>query len=703
MKTRFNPVSYKRTVEFTKVIRYNLEVAAMDTVIALTGERQFYPTLTANMRVLGLINRRLSVLSTNASTLTPSAPISGSAIITALLGVGKGARALSEAFEVWSAQSRTKLLQGWVPHDVAADATQVILTQVEPGLLSQRDIYDFVMYAVPGLGTRLTEREAVTICYQIARFAYEFALDPASDPMATTARLCLINLLAYVRHAMRETSGTRQELAGKTESALAERIKTLKQLAGYTLGIQVSAFNQVTRHLLRWLSDDWVRAITVAESSLSLSNISRVYEERAPSDGPYTALSSLAQADVYDSEMIQLPGIEREIKPATLNLPTAPSPYQEPLAVDLQYPLALDTRALAGWVHQAWTLISHAQVAQTLFQSIGVDSLNTITVPDHKPELRGDAGIAGVDTLPGYPVVATTDPTAYWGTSAWAIRLVNDEPLNMKTRAAIVRAMVVYPLIPVRISGTAAAGNTLGRPIQPTFRDVDHSEVQFPRELATIARLWDMTEERLKRTIMQLPVNHYDQSWRSIAQNLAYIGIIYLNGQRVEPFSKHWYHSNAFDPLCFDDPAAWVTLADLKPDKRIEGGQEVTIGGLEVVLRTFKYLPRSSRMSEAPSKMAQIMTEQEHLGLPLLQWISTEPSGPTNIEIQGWALGEGVIDIVSIPSQPGANPFFLTSLSDVGPLHGRQFNAVVETIEPVAPAAPPVIPPPPGMMTELGS
>jgi hypothetical protein len=680
------PIDYSRTIGFYRISRYNLECAIVETTVSLLASRLSYPTITAQMRALGILNTKLLKLAKDSV----GAPKAEDILRVCVLS-GKGLAALASAFTHWAVNSRTKIGEGWASREIAAAATTEVVRAIDPDFMPDREILDFVMYAVPGTGPERSEREAVAIAYQLTRFAFLFSGSNETGPAAAAVRILLVDLLGWVRHALAEKTSAPQVLtAGRVDEALAARISTLRDMAGFTLGMNLSATQQVTRHFLRWLKDPWIKSISYGKQADKFDRMIISFEERTPSPGPFTSLSSLNVTDAYDMEIIELDSLVALIPQPTVALPRAYSMYRKPLSVDMRFPLRIEEEGLAKWLDAGWRMVRLTQEAATLFTIPGVESLPTINVTDRFPAFRGEGGIAGIDTVTGIPIITPSDPSVNWPTSDWALFGLDFDPNCFHTRQFIVEHIAAHPLIPVRLSGATPESYLEEAPsIQPVLKALDEARTLLPMELASIAMMWGMTLPRLVKQYSFLPNDPSLVTWRAIAEALRFIGVLTVNEQIVEPFSRHWYHGIRFNKLCFAQPFTFINTEVMDNGNRI--------GGVVAVFHPFKAIPTSARLSAMPDKLATVLTERDNSGLPLLQWIDTSEVGPSNVEIVGWMNGEGTIDVFLVESVPIApRPFFLTAATDVGPMGGRFSNFAMDASEPVKEALPPLLPPPAG-------
>lgn len=679
MKTLYTAIDLRRTVRFQKTTRYLLETNAQVSAVSLLGTRSAYSTLTISLRCIALLLKKLT---TGKQT--------GSDIINDVLKVGRAIGIVAEALTDWTITARTKIQEGMVSREAAAQSVKELIAKTGELELEDRELFDLLMFAVPGAGPSRTEREALIIAMTLTRLAADYANSDDTGPMAAAARLTYANLLAWQRHALAERPTSPQTLvSGVQEAMLKQRIETLRTMAGYMIGAAVSGTTQVTRHYLSWLKDPWVKSASFADVAERLDRAVEIFEQRTPAAGPYSQLPSLSAGDTYDLEVIQLPTLEKyfAVRP-TVALALSTSPHQRALGGDLQYGLRFAQEGLTSWINSAWVLIRHAQETATWFQALALDTISTITVEDRTPALRTETGIVGLETLPAYPLVSKADPNYYWPTTVWALRAAGIEPHTQYTREQLRKLMEKYPEIPVRVTGVSTEIPLDIKPVlHPSFDKFDGMGLFAEKSLESIAMFWDTTPSRLKMLLATFGDQPGTLSWRSVAEALRFIGKLYVNDTAVEPYSRHWYHGRDLGDDCFEPNEASIELINTRVDKN----------GVQAVLRPFAFVPQSARMKQVTKDLVVTKTEVDNTNLPILQWVSDSSRvEASQVRIRGWIVGDSLLDIVLVPTVTTHLDGYITGMTDVGPFTTRPFNVIVDGTEAVDAAAPPTTAPPAG-------
>jgi len=695
MKIVYAPIDLKRTVAFHHVIQYNLETSILETTVALSGNRASYPTMTAHLRALALLAKRMDAVITGAGSNMADT----NKLMASIASTGQGFAAIAEGFTMSSIQQRTKLLEGWIVKDAAAEAVTQTVRSVDENFIADRELYELVFYAVPGTGPLLSEDSVLITAANLVRIADSIAKYREPGPAAAQVKLAMINILAWLRHSLAEKVGNPQVLlTGKTEDMLNARVNTLRELSGYITGALVSATHQVTKHYLRWMNDPWVKTSVYGRSADDLSRMITTFEERMPPIGPFTPLASLADSSLFDADVIELPTVARMLaEPPMTRLPIMADAYQQPLAGDLRYPISVAGEAVTTWLNAAWTLVQFAQEVATSYMRSGYESLSTINVPDRKPELRGEGGVAGLSVANGYPLVVPSDPTVYWPVGRWALRALDTDPLTLTTRQQLIaRIQLSYPQIPIRIVGPQRATPLVPLPIiRPVFEILDDDLTYLPKDVESLATLWGTTVERFRRYIASLGLVTNQLPWRQLAEALRFIGLLRIDGNIVEPFSRHWYHATRFDKSTLGN------VMELLPSSQAPNAAGVSAQG--VTFHPFTHVPKSADIALMPTTMMQVRSEQDNANLPLLQWIApeTNPATASGVVIRGWTIEDNLLDLVLIDTVGVGRDYYLTSMSDSGPLAGRAYNAVLAVAEPATPASPPTANVPVGMFEFL--
>jgi len=700
MKTLYTPIDLKRTVAFRRLTRYQLETSTQASAIGLLGSREQYSTLTITIRCMALLLKRLTVRFPERTGGTIDATgIKGSDILSDILKVGKAMGIIAEALTQWTIAARTKIQEGMVSREAAATAVKELIEKTGEIEFDDRELYDLLTFAAPGAGPSRTERETLIVSAGFVRLAHAYAIADDTGPMAAAARIALTNLLAWMNHGLHERPTSPQVLmTGVQEAMLKIRVETIRTMSGYIIGAAVSAATQVTRHYLSWLNDPWAKAASFAEVADRLDRAIEIFEQRTPAVGPYTQLASLSAGDIYDSEIVQFPGLTPFFaKRPTTALALSTSPTQRPLAADFQYGLRFSQEAMTTWVNSAWVLIRHAQELATNLKALALDTIGSIAVEDRAPIIRGDAGIVGVGLLSAYPLVSRWDPNYYWPTNQWSIRAIGIEAHVQYTREKIRLLMEKYPDVPVRVTGTPHEIPLDVRPtVLPSFDQIDGAMLYMDKSLQSLTQIWNMTVPQFQMWISTFGDSAADLTWRALAEALRFVGRISINDTLVDPYARHWFHGREFADEVFDPADKAIELLNTR------AGEGPAATGVRVVLRTFAFVPESARIARIPDDLTLVRTEIDNTNLPLIQWITQATAiRASKIAIRGWLYGEEYLDIVLINSATPYLDNFITGMTDVGPFTTRPFNVIVEGTDPVDAAAPPAVAPPVGAFSYI--
>lgn len=664
MKTIYQPISLDRTVRFSSETSAYLDRAIVDVSTSLLRSRATFPVLTTPMRAITILVRAINDVNGSQGT-DPAVKLD------ALLTVGTTLGRVSQAFNLWIIQERTKLLRGWVSNEVVADAVAGMLGRnpSSPAIITDAQLYELFLYAVPGSGPERTHELAASAAAGLIRLASEAKFDGADPTIAATYRLTLASMLYYLRSSLDVPSQDTAGLAtGKQDQMLEIRAQEMRKLASYMIGAGASATHAVARHFLRWLKDPWVLQAAIGKTADSIMRVTEEFEMRTLPSGPFTGMSMLDQADHYDSAIVQLPNITNAAQLAGAEtLPSSQSEFFHPLGGDLQYPVMITEADLGPWVETAWTLTRRAELWSADLAQFGDPSVSSIALSGHSNPLRGEGGIAGLTSSDGYPLVSQEDATILWPTTRWSLRSLELDVWQMQTRSKIRSVMRTRPEIPVRITGPAQSEIYSTFPtLQPMFKDVDESAPVMDASFEALAVLWNSTLHRVSSYLLSLPPDPASMGWRATAHALRFVGQLVVGGKEVLPFSRSWYHSSKFVGEVFGKP---ISLTD-QPD----GPQ----------LLPFSSVPASARLSELPTNLSILETARPFADLPALRWLTKGPSGGTAVRIRGWSLAPAELqDIVLVHSVPKAVDMYITGRQSGSPLAVRGYNAVLSVADPV--------------------
>jgi hypothetical protein len=675
MKTIYQPISLARTIRFSHETAAYLDRAVTDVSTSLLRSRATFPLLTTPMRAITILVRAIADVDGTPGT-DPNRKL------TALLGVGTTLGKVSQAFTLWIIQERTKLLRGWVSNEIVADAVAGLVgrDQANP-LISDAQLYELFLYAVPGSGPERTHELAASAAAGLVKLASEAQFEGEDPTIAATYRLTLACLLYYLKASLDVPGQESLGLAtGKQDQMLEIRAQEMRKLASYMLGAGASATHAVARHFLRWMKDPWVLQSAIGKTADSIMRVTEEFEMRTLPTGPFTGLSMLDQADHYDASIIALPNIIASVNlDGTTVLPSTQSEFFHPLASDLQYPIIITEADLTPWVETAWTLTRRAESWATDLTQYGDPSVSSISLPSHSNPLRGDGGVAGVTSSDGYPLVSESDPTVLWPTTRWSLRSLELDVWQLQTRAKIIETMRNRVEIPVRITGPAQREIFSTFPaLQPMFKDIDEAAPTMEPSMEALAVLWNSTNHRITTYLASLPLDPSSMGWRATAHALRFVGQLIVKGVPVQPFSMSWYHGGSFAAEVFGKP---INL----------------IGEGTVQLLPFNAVPTSARLRDLPTHLALLETTRPFADLPALRWLDPGPARATNVHIRGWSIAPGELqDIVLVHSVPKAKDLYITGQQSGSPLAARGYNAVLSVADPVVSDVGPTASIPPG-------
>jgi hypothetical protein len=676
MKLTRTQLTFRRHIRFQSACAHALDLACQEVAIGLLGARMSYPPLTTQMRVLSLIYKRLSAVSDPAVSNSLDADV----LLKVITDVGVVLSRLTSAITLWAAMEKTKLMRGWVPAEVAANALATMgdAGTSDTALMTDQGINDLLAHAVPGAGPEFTEAESLLTGAQLVAYARRANDLLPHTPKGAMGRLAMVFLLSWLRHALSERTTSLQMLVKlKGEEAISTRIDLLRTVSAYATGVMVSSAFNVTEHYISWISDSFVSSSMFGSTADSFSRLLQSFRERVPPEGPFTRPQFLMEDKVFDRDIVNLPTFELALNATPQEaLPRVNSPNFHPLAGDLIFPLGFPSGDVNRWIDTAWTMIDDAQRATVEYLRTGYDAAPKIQTISHSIRARGDAGIAGVDSTPGYPLVSKWEPTINWSTGEWSLRLLGLDPWCLVTRQHVKQVIARHPHMPVRVTGPSPSSEITGRAtLQPYFATFDEARPYLPMTFESLGQLWSTTSDRLSEFIASLGTQTAAPTWRRLAQSLHLVGQLYHGETVIEPFTRAWYHARSFSSECF---GASITLSESN----------------KVVLRPFKRVPISALMERVPTALAQVQNGQEMPHLPFLQWVEATDVGPSTVTIEGWTAAEDLRDIVLISTVPRDEGFEIVANDDVGPLGAQRFNAVLAVDTPVPAVAPPVAAPP---------
>jgi hypothetical protein len=455
----------------------------------------------------------------------------------------------------------------------------------------------------------------------------------------------------------------------------------MKSVAALTSGINVSAAYHITKHYLRFIEDPIVKTNVTGELTVSLTNMTMTFHERLPIEGPYTGMSFLQIADVFDSDVLHLTSLVDKLKNPPTSVINMLTDTLHPLAPDLVGPIGFNDASIVQWINTAWMLVKQSQLAEVEFNKTGVEATVKVPAIAHTATLRGDAGIAGVGDLPGYPLVSQFDPTINWTDTQYGLWTLEIPPQCWTTREAVRDKIAQHPFMPVRIRGSInddpQALKVQMLPYSTTFSE---GGTYHPITLESIGRLWNCPIRYLNDLMIALGTDTSQGLWRSFATSLQFIGQISINGITVVPHVGHWYHAKTFNEGCFGPPLQ-ICAQPL------------------VVLKPFRFIPLSCDITTFAATLAQVQDGITLPSLPFLQWILDTEAAPSRVAIDGWITSEPLRDLVLIPTVPPTYEYELTTNYDVGPYSAHKYNAVISVFTPPTVSPPPVVPVPELVLT----
>lgn len=671
MQVHFTSIVHKRAISFRPLIRYALDAAAQELAVLVTGPRGLYPFLTAELRVIGMIHSRLEreadpVLN---NVLDPSR------VTFSIRSLGIIFTSLANALEEAVGRGKIKFVRAWSPELVSANALALVARDSKGVVVTNVELQNMLDFGVPGAGPRFTNAEALLHVGHLAAYAKLANAQLPEDVHGARARLALICLLSWAKAAVTEKPADQSIISsGKPDDAMALRLEHMKRVAANAIGLDVSASTALAKHFISWLEDPFVRANMTGDDVDRHDRITTVYKERLPGDGPYGPLPFLQKSGVYDIDCINLTNVRKAVNEVTpINRVDMITEYFHPLGADVIDQVGFQPEDIVAWLETGWEVVKQAQQADIDMVRTGPASATHVTPIAHSSERRGDAGIAAIGEVSGYPIASQYDSTINWSPAQYSLWALEIPPHCMVTRQQIKEKIKQHPLMPVIVRAPLPL-DPLAIKIQVVpFSKVFGETAPFRSpSLDTISTLWRATPTNIRMLLGSLGPDVKRGQWRSYASSLQFVGQLSVNGVVVKPHQEHWYHSIKFDKDCFGEP---IVLAEAP----------------RVLLTPFRAIPLSAEMSRVATSLAQIQDGIPMNHMPFLQWLTDAEVKPSSVTIDGWIAVEPVRDIVLVPTTGTDDEFELSGNYDVGPYSATRYNAVLTILEPPAVVAPPTI------------
>lgn len=673
MKIIHQPTDMARTVRFSSMTKQILHGASIALAARAQSNRAAIPDYTASFRVLDLVLDAIE--KTNATNTT----VSAKALLDAVSEVGRSMVTLTRAFMTYAAQEKTKLLQGWFPREVVADAFGAIIqaNSGKIGALSQTGAYDLLLFAVPGTAQERTQESTANVIMRLAGLAA--IVESASGTALELAelRLTTANLMDWGREMVdtRVTADPSTIGVGKPDEAFALRLGELQRLTHAVLGAPAAGAVSCARHHLRFLKDPWVIAATTGREAAELMKVVEEFEQRTLSTGIYGEHVALQKTDAYDQDIIVLPNFSAAAnRVRSTTLPEVADEFLAPLAEDFAFNLYISDNDIAVWMANAWALNKKAETLASELERFAPVVGNHVNPAPSDAEFTAETGIAGLSHANGYPLLSPANATQPWATSRWATRALKLDHWAMHTRVHVLELMAQNPYLPVRVTGPAAA-SPLGRlpSVLPVFEKFDDMAPMLTMSREALAFAWNQPEDSFAARLQaRAQTGATAFPMRILAEALRHVGILRLEDTAVEPFTRHWYHGRKFHASVFG------------PTIALSGSAK---GSTAIELLPFKYVPQSAQLARMPSKLTRIHLTQYDSAVPAVRWIELEEVQPSPVEIRGWTTSqESILDILLLAITSEARDYYLTGTETGAPLAGRGFNAVMSVREPPPPA-----------------